>query len=504
MPVSTKTSGPYSLTRPPRNDDELYELVQTLWGATIPRHKVCPDHQAPFDWFADSFFARAPQTLVHGSRGLSGKSYAMAALGMTQAVVLGSDVNLLGGSFAQSANLHEHMREYWEHPGAPRYMVEDESNVKVQLTNRAKIKPLTASQRTVRGPHPARLLLDEIDEMDYSILTAALGQPLPQKNWMGVKIPAQTAMASTWQNTDGTFAKEYKRFQEMGHPVYTWCYKDSANPIDGWLDQETIDQKRSEIPSEMWRVEYDLGEPSIGNRAIDSEAVEDMFKQDPPKPVKYSKEYEEYKIADYNALDDYVIAADWAKSQDFTVITVWRATAVPAELVYYIRVNRRPYPYMVGLFNSLQKKYSADGIHDATGLGGVVSDYLEGKAYGFMMTGRARDDMLSEYVSAVEKGMVKAPRIPSMYTAHKYARVEDLYSRAQEYHLPDEVCSAALAWNLISRRVPASEPYGSPRATNNWMEKQFERNEQQIVTRSEWRLDGEVRMREEVSEWGMT
>lgn len=631
----------YTLTRPPRDDDELYDLVQTLWGITIPRHKVCPDHSAPFTWFADSFFARAPQTLVHGSRGLSGKSYAMAALGLTNAVVWGADVNLLGGSLAQSMNLHEHMRSYWDYDGSPRYMLLDESNIRVKLSNKARIRPLTASQKTVRGPHPARLLLDEIDEMDYAILQGALGQPMPQKNWMGVEIPAQTAMASTWQNADGTFSAEYRRFKEENLPIYTWCvsggaititadgekkirdvtpddlvltrqgykkvqhvtmmgikptvelrtddgrsleltgdhkvltsdrgwvaaeslrpgdgvrvlqaraavsadcdsvtvhvvsvtagavmpvydigvedaheftangivvhncYRDSANPIDGWLSEEFIEQKKREIPREMWRVEYELGEPSIGNRAFDTESVERMFYRDvvDGEQTVRQRDYEVFHFEDYDRTQDYVVAADWAKSQDFTVIGVWKVTELPMTLVHYVRVNRRPYPFMVGLYNDLRRAYQAEGIHDATGLGGTIADYLDGKAWHFVMAGRNRDDMLSEYVSAVENNRVRAPRIQTLYTATKYCTVEELYSRGQEYHLPDEVCMSALAWKAVSGRFPAVEPYGSPKTENNWMARQVEHNTQQIMPGSPWRIDAAVRIKSEDTVWNLT
>ena len=47
------------LGRGPRTDDELYELVKALWGITIPRHKVCRDHDAPFDAFADGLLPPA-------------------------------------------------------------------------------------------------------------------------------------------------------------------------------------------------------------------------------------------------------------------------------------------------------------------------------------------------------------------------------------------------------------------------------------------------------------
>ena len=72
------------LGRGPRTDDELYELVKTLWGMTIPRHKVCSDHDAPFDAFAAAYFNRMPSILMHGSRGLSGKSQLMSDAGADQ------------------------------------------------------------------------------------------------------------------------------------------------------------------------------------------------------------------------------------------------------------------------------------------------------------------------------------------------------------------------------------------------------------------------------------
>lgn len=451
------------LGRPPRTKDELYYLVKAMWNITIPRHKVCPEHDAPFDAFATSYFAEEPQILIHGSRGLAGKSRLMSILGLTKAAVMGSDVNIVGGSLSQSANIHETMRDAWESPNAPTYLrtSTDGQNL-VRLTNNAKIRPLTASQKSVRGPHPPTLLLDEIDEMDQSILDAALGQPMPQKNYLGETIPAHTAMSSTWQYPDKTFAEMYRRFKEEELPIYTWCYRESSNPIDGWLDPEFVEQKRREIPHEMWRVEYELGEPSIGNRAFDSDAVERMFKDKPAEvgvtALAKTRDYEKWEIEEYNPSVDYVIAADWAKEQDFTVISVFRCDVLPIKLVYYARMRRRPYPVMIGEYNKLMKHYHAEGIHDATGLGGVVSDYIDSRAYGFKMVGEHRANMLSNFVNAVERDKVKSLQIDTAYLAHKYCSVEDMYRSGEKFHLPDEVCSFALAWHLVSRRAVAADP----------------------------------------------
>jgi hypothetical protein len=495
----------YQLTRPPRDDDELYQLVQALWGVVIPRGKHCPHHQAPFDAFATAFFAREPQVLVRGSRGLSGKTAMMSCLGITQAVVLGADNNIVGGSEQQAINALAHMKRYWDYANAPSYMIKSNQASVIKLHNNAEVRPLTASERSVRGPHPARLLLDEIDEMDANILESAKGQPMPQKNWIDVTIPQQTTMVSTLQYADGTMMKEMQRFEDEGLPVMEWCYLDTMYAKDGWLSEEFVEQKKREVSKERWRVEYELGEPSIGNRAFDSESVEKTFSLTAPEPKVNQREYEEYEYETPQDHADYVIAADWAQAVDKTVITVWDVTEQPIRCVYYVRFNRRPYPFMIGKFNTLQKRYNADGIHDATGLGRVVADLLDGRVRNFIMAGRERDDMLSEFVSGVENDKIRAPRIGSFYRETLYCSVEDLYARGKDFHLPDSVCSAALAWKLVSHKFPVSEPVGLPKTDTTWMARQIEQGTDFLHNTSGWKVDGDVRSTEtEDLSWSLT
>jgi len=476
------------LGRGPRTEDELYEVVKALWGITIPRHKVCADHDAPFDAFATAYFNREPQILIHGSRGLSGKSRLLSILGLTMAAIRGSDVNIVGGSLNQSINIHNTMRNAWESDQAPRYLIKEETATRIKLTNKSIIMPLTASQKSVRGPHPPSLLLDEIDEMDLEIFDASLGQPMPQENWKGDIIRPMTVMTSTWQYPDKTFAEVQQRFVDRDEKIFRWCYKDTSNPIDGWLDQQTIEEKKREIPAEMWRVEYDLGEPSIGNRAIDSEAVERMFSL-PVEPVKekLSRDYIEYQF-DKPRLDrEYVIGADWAQAQDFTVITVADVTYFPVKVVYWLRMRRHPYPVMIGHFNKLMKAYNAEGIHDATGLGAVVADYIDRRARGFLMVGAARDNMLSEYISSIENDKWQVPRVPVFYKNHLYASVEMIYARGKEFHLPDEICSMALVWREISKRAHPAAPVVM--AGNNdptWIEDEMRYNKDAKRKPGQW------------------
>jgi hypothetical protein len=226
--------------------------------------QVCANHTTPWRAFADAYFARYPVTVWHGSRGFAGKSFTLATLGLTEAVTLKADVNILGGSGAQSKRVLDHETTLWHYRDSPRNMLDGDAATITRLSNGAKIEALMASQASVRGPHPQRLLLDEIDEMDLSILEAAQGQPMSRNG-----IPTQTVMSSTRQYRNGTMQKILERAREKGWKVYTWCYKETMQP-HGWLAQSEVETKRSEITTKMWDTEYENQEPSSESKIFDN------------------------------------------------------------------------------------------------------------------------------------------------------------------------------------------------------------------------------------------
>lgn len=452
--LTTATRRSAEITRYPQTDEELWWWVYATWGVKIPRIAVCHDHVAPFDAFADAFFARAPVMIWKASRGFGGKTQLISLLGMSELVALGAFVTILGGSGAQSLRVHETMTEAWYYEGAPRsLLLKDPTKFDTYLTNGGKARTLMASTKSVRGPHPQRMRLDEIDEMELNVLESAQGQPMRKKNKAGVWIDTNTVMSSTHQYPDGTMTAMLKRAKEEGWPVYQWCYKESSNEWDGWLESTEIQRKRSEIPKHMWEAEYDLQEPSFEGRAIDEQAVEWMF--DPE--LGYSKaEVGKYiEIEAPNPDYDYVTGVDWAKSRDFTVIWTFNSTFDKWTTVAFERIQRRPWPQMVARLNWRWNRYGGKVAHDATGVGGVVTDYIEvpkgcrpRDLHDVIMGGRTRNDMITNYVSAIERREVSAPRLQWAYEEHKFVTPDDLYNGKPNSHLPDSVAAGALAWSL--------------------------------------------------------
>jgi hypothetical protein len=406
----------FMLERPPRDEDELWWVIKALWGVELPRVAVCSEHVSPFHAVAQAYFARDNNFAVwYASRG-SGKSLALAVLGLTKAFVRDIDVTILGGSMTQSLNVREHMRKLMRHRNAPLYAVEKDQATLIQMATGKEIKPLPASQTTVRGPHPPMTLLDEVDEMEKAIYDAALGQAMEQENIHGERIEEYIVASSTWQNPEGTF---------------TDVMEDARDKVELYFQRPEV-----------------YGEP-----------LEVLHKG--------NGDHDEYLWANYDPAGVYAVGADWAKERDKTVIAVIRYDTTPRTMVKLIRINRRPWPEMIELFNKTKVAYRAVGEHDKTGLGSVVNDYLieSDTVRGFVMVGRPRTKLLLDYITSFEHGEYRLPVIPidlnhqgvtvnPLYRAHRSTTVADVYAPGKwDSHLPDDFAAMALA-HRAAERIP--------------------------------------------------
>lgn len=145
-----------------RTAKDLDRFLLDYFGVRLPAVQVCAEHSTPHSAFHAAYFAASPIAVWKASRGFGGKSFTLSLLGLTEALTLRADVNVLGGSGEQSQRILESMAKLWAWPAAPRqFLRTDPGSRKTVLTFGNTIKALMASQTSVRGPHPQRLRLDE-------------------------------------------------------------------------------------------------------------------------------------------------------------------------------------------------------------------------------------------------------------------------------------------------------------------------------------------------------
>lgn len=434
----------YEFRLPITTEADLSLYLKLTQGIEIPDVQVCPDHSTPWRAYCDVYFARHSVVVWKASRGFGGKSHNLASVGLAIAQTLKVDVNLLGGSGTQAQRVHEHQADFWRHEHAPHsLLVSDPAKEQTHLAWGNKIQVLMASQKSVRGPHPVFLAVDEADECDLRILDAAFGQTMskpPADDRAGVIVPARTLISSTHQYPDGTFTEIKRRVAEKGWKFHEWCYRESMQP-HGWLDPAEVERKRGEVTASMWQVEYDGQEPSAEGRAILPEAVDWTFASglgDCPGEVG---RYYEFEAPEAGAT--YATGADWARKTDMTVIDTLRTDCRPARRVAWERRQRQPWPVMIEAFNRRLVRYPGAACHDGTGIGDVIREWVNREAEAFQMVGKPRTELFTNYVAAMESQGIRSPRIAPCEAAHRYAVNDDLFGSG---HPPDEVVAGALAY----------------------------------------------------------
>ena len=432
----------YRFHLPITTEADLALFLDKALGVRIPDTQVCPNHTTPWRAFCDAYFAKSPVAVWKASRGFGGKTFTLGTLGLVEAATLGADVNILGGSGEQSLRVHEVMATLLGYGHALRQLLASDPTTKATRFRAGNsIKALMASSRSVRGPHPQRLRLDEVDEMDVEVLDASMGQPMSRDG-----VPAQTVMSSTHQYADGTMTEILRRAGEKGWPVYEWCWKETLEP-GGWLAPAEVERTRQAVTAGMWQVEYDLQEPSPESRAIMPRAVAAMFRRELGEYAGANTEYVEAEAPEQGAV--YAHGVDWARSVDWTIIITLRCDVDPMRVVAFERIGRVEWPQMTALVDSRLKRYGGAGLYDGTGLGDIVGQYLRGAVESFVMVGRARTELLSEYIIAVERGEIESPFIRHMEAEHRYASIDDLYGSG---HLPDTMAAMALAYRASELR----------------------------------------------------
>ncbi|GIW89989.1 MAG: hypothetical protein KatS3mg109_0421 [Pirellulaceae bacterium] len=448
LDVLARRLGKSALHGPLANERELHQWIADCLGVVVPDKRVCHDHVAPLTALADAYFATSPRAVWLASRSFGGKSVLLSCLVLAEAATLGAGVTLLGGSLRQSKNVHDYMQgrgnmrgRFLGWPHFPREALTGEPlETRTRFATGGWVEAYPASTRAVRGPHPQRLRGDEIDELDARVWDAATGQPVSRGG-----IATHIVASSTLQYPDGTMARELKMAAERGWPVWTWCYRETSAP-GGFLSLEEVARKRQQITEQTWLVEFELQEPAVENRAINTDAVDRAF--DPSLGTHNGELGASIEFEPPESGGRYATGVDWGKRRDKTIIWTIRTDTSPARLVAYSHLARTAWPMLVSAFEYQVSRYPGMACYDLTGLGTVVEDLIRVPAQGVTLTGLERTNLFQAWIAALEHGQFVAPRVVYAYREHRFCSNDDLFGRG---HPPDSFVAAALAWRAATR-----------------------------------------------------
>lgn len=189
-----------------------------LYGLKIPVLPVCRGHQSPGYLLAQLIYDRPPLSLCHGPRG-SGKSLlsGLASYQLGQAFPE-FEAKILGGSEAQSRQIYRAM-ELFRKARPEANAIKEMLKTEAYFHSGARVEMLTASDKSVRGPHVPQLYLDEVDEMESEIRESSFGMAMRKG-----EMESSISMTSTWHKVAGPMAELMRQAREESRfPVITFC-----------------------------------------------------------------------------------------------------------------------------------------------------------------------------------------------------------------------------------------------------------------------------------------
>ncbi|MFA5636025.1 MAG: hypothetical protein WC977_08965 [Anaerovoracaceae bacterium] len=157
----------------------------------------------------------------------------------------------------------------------------------------------------------------------------------------------------------------------------------------------------------------------------------------------------------------YVMGVDWAKSADFTVLTVMDVAA--HELVYLDRFNQIDYVVQRARLGALAARYNPSAIiAESNSIGEPIIEQLQRDGLpvtGFQTTNATKAAIIEALALAFEQGSIKILNDPVLIgelQAYEMARLPSGMTRygAPEGLHDDTVMSLALAWSAVADSGP--------------------------------------------------
>ena len=199
----------------------LKELLALLKEPKIGTKVICgkPDHTSIFQILYEVITLKVLNFIVWGNRSGSKSYLAGFTTWFLSSHFKQLETCILGGSESQAKKSYKAMIDFWRISGLWHLLKKEPMISETLWINGSLASILPASQTSVRGPHSQRLILDEVDEMDFEIFEAALS--IPQSKF---DIPSSVGIYSTNHNINGTMDKALQIAEEKKtYKVYKHC-----------------------------------------------------------------------------------------------------------------------------------------------------------------------------------------------------------------------------------------------------------------------------------------
>ncbi len=288
--------------------------------------------------------------------------------------------------------------------------------------------------QSLRGEGLTLAVLDECAFMREVAWTEALRPALSDK--LGGALFISTPAGRNW------FWRLWMRGQDAAERDWrSWRFPTRDNP---YIAPSEIEAARRDLPERIFQQEYEAefleSSGEVFRRVLDAATATGME----PQPGR-----------------QYVMGVDWAKSADFTALTVMDVAA--REVVALDRFNQIDYAVQRGRLQALAGRYRVDAIiAESNSIGEPIIEQLQRDnlpVRGFVTTNATKAQIIEALALAFEQGTIRILSDPVLIGELQAYEMERLPSGMMRYGAPegmhdDTVMSLALAWSAVADSGP--------------------------------------------------
>lgn len=473
----------YQLARhKPRDAQELDFYCKAIFNMDIPKERsgYCKRHcrqcDPPFEALKSAYFAETPECGWIGGRGTS-KTVMIALLTSIELLTLEIDVSIISGSKDQSSLILKYMRnqdttlrgKLWGAQNAPKWLFNEREDAKYRLRTvedrRDKdsvgneIIAHAAAESSIRGSHPCRARLDEVDLAEWGHLETARG--LPTEDLTRPDVRTHILYASTYHIYNGTMSKLIKELRGKGFPVFAWCVFEQLEENGGFITRRYLADKMRTLGKIKWDIEYMNNGPIAGIPILDAEMLNHRY--DTSLGYVPGLPNIPWELTDTpSKMTRHYHGIDWAKAEHWTVFdTLIRAEKGFQQGAWY-RTGRKPWPDISRDAARHIHRFLGPVAHDATGVGAAMDDWLvEHRVPRSRIMGvnwrktTLIKEMATAYVGALQSGDIVGPSIEFARSEHEYLTEAMLYD---DEHCPDSVAAAMMAYWVARQNNRRTSP----------------------------------------------
>lgn len=222
----------------PKNDDELELFIELFYGARFPKKVMTPGHKSPWQFMCDLFFERVKTALGFANR-TGGKTFIIAMLNHLDMIFKNKcEVTSAGAVKDQAMRCYKYFGDLNQMPGfvefakrfarvTGRRFLESSNQSKTEFGNGSTIEIITGSEKGLRGPHPHKNRIDEIDELEWDVFQTGLS--MSQSN---DEIRGQDVFTSTRQKENGPMDRLIEEAERRRVAIYEWNIWDTLERCD--------------------------------------------------------------------------------------------------------------------------------------------------------------------------------------------------------------------------------------------------------------------------------